>query len=49
MTGSNVYMPDGMYTVTVSINGETAQFPAVLVSGGDSPGIPTPPIPMSSQ
>ena len=32
--GNNVYLPDGSYSVTVMIGGETAQFSHVMVSNG---------------
>jgi hypothetical protein len=34
--GNNVYLPDGMYTVTVTIGPETATFSNITVSGGAS-------------
>ena|SRR5581483_4592166 len=37
--GTNAYLPDGAYTVTVDISGEQATFPAVaLTSGAAIPG-----------
>ncbi len=40
--GNNVYLADGMYTVTVKEGGDTATFKDVNVSGGTSPSTTMP-------
>jgi hypothetical protein len=50
--GNNVYLPDGTYTVTVAVGGETAQFKDLTISGAPAaapasgqamPGMSAPP------
>lgn len=38
--GNNVYLPDGLYTITVSVGGQTSVFPDVSVMGGEEMEMP---------